>query len=190
MRMAMATILAVLAHGAIAGYFSDTSAPCKNRVLVGFGLRQEGLGLTWQRALNDGLGWEAGTGFGLTDGAHLMLGASRTWRSQARLRPRVGAGLMAASGFSLNNIHMTIDETDTSTFSYRTKPSLSAYLAGGLQWRLFWKLGLELEAGYAQALLGGGHTVTSTGDEAPVRDYLKATTGSGLVLGSRLFVEF
>jgi hypothetical protein len=188
--MGIAPIFAALIHGSFAGYFTDTSIVREDRILAGIGLRQEGFGLTWQHALQDGIGWEAGTGLGLTDGLRLLLGASQTWRIETRLRPRVHAGLLFASGYSLRDIHMTVNGTDTSTFSYQTKPSISAYLAGGLQWRLFGRFGIEADGVYVQSLVGGGYTLNSTGDDGPIRKLLEATTGSGIGWAGRLFLEF
>jgi len=188
--MGFGTLLMILAQGASAGYFNDSSAVRESRILLGFGLRQEGVGLTYQRELPVGFGLETGAGIGITDGLRLLLGVSRTWRQEVRLRPRVHAGLQLASGGSLTNIHMTGDGTDTSTFSYRTKPSLSAYFAAGLQWRLFWRLGIEAEIGYARTLAGGGYSLESTGDKTSVQDLIESTSGSGLTFGNRLFLEF
>jgi len=188
--MGISAVIMILAQGAPAGYFSDSSAVRESRVLLGFGLRQEGAGLTYQRELPAGLGLETGAGVGIADGLRSLLGAGKTWKREARLRPRVHAGLQVASGASLTNIHMTGGGGDTSTFSYRTKPSLSTYLAAGLQWRLFWRLGIEAEIGYARTLIGGGYSLESTGDEAPIRDLIEATSGSGLTFGNRLFLEF
>lgn len=188
--MGFLSILMALAQSTSAGSLDDTAAVRDHRLLFGVGLRQEGIGLTYQHELPAGFGVETGVGIGITDGLHLLLGGGRTWRQEARLRPRVHAGMMLASGTRLSNIHMTGAGTDTSTFSSRTKSSLSAYLAAGLQWRLCWRLGIEAEIGYAQALIGGGYSLESTGDEAPIRDLIESTSGSGMAWGSRAFLEF
>lgn len=83
-----------------APYFSDMNAVKDSKILVGGGLRQEGLGLTFERKIQGNIVADGSVGFFPVDGIHGSLGINSIWKQDNRFRPllRVGTSYVGGAG--------------------------------------------------------------------------------------------
>ncbi len=180
----------LLLDNAYAGYFSATNKISNNRIILGlpFEMRSPdgALGLVYQRAIGDKWIAEGGCG-GLDEvgGLHLSVGLISVWNENKRFRPLLRAGLSYQSGEDRNTVPYDSD----SSITFRTYPGLYGNIGIGVQYRVFWRWGYEVNAGWAQPLYGGGYEIIDS-HNAWGEKWLKTESNGGLMIMVRSFVEF
>lgn len=189
MKFPYAAILVVVGL-AEAAYFSETNSIKSNRLLLGGGLRQSGIGIAYQRKIHAHIHGEGSIGFFPVDGFQGSIGLCPIWREDKRFRPFLYTGLSYVGGFGPIEGKVSVNGSEPAETEFETYSGIFGNISAGFQFRLWKGLGLQYNLGWRQTLAGGDYKIFSTTNLDTAKRFLDGLTGSGISLGGRAFMEF
>ena len=196
----LVAVIMIFAASRAHAYFSDTTEPKNNRVMIGssFPHSPDGLiALIYQRKVGNNLVAEAGLG-GSAAGRHLSVGLNYVWNQSGRFRPLIKGGLSQLIGAGPKTEVFTGGFCPFGCYpdsiTYETHSGLFGTIGAGFQFRIGRGWGFEAAIGWTQSLYGGGYKVIyqneSGGDSDNWKGLVKDESTGGITNAQRIFWEF